>query len=153
MFRPLHAVTAAVNTHRHAPEFSLEGMNPSERLARLMAARGIVSRAELGQLAGIPGGTVRQHLSRGSISKEAAGAYARVLRCSVDWLLFGRGSAPTLEVFAHPHSGAQEPAATYTPPPPAPRRGSIAEELAAIALEIDRLEERLRALRDSVGTL
>jgi hypothetical protein len=171
MLNSIHSVTASVNTPRHAEPASLEDMTAGERLARLLAARGIESAAELGRLCGLKDGTVRQHLNRGSIGAKSAETYARALKCSVDWLLFGRGPAPVLDVDEYP-SRAPPAAADVLrlgvaeDPPPgigdtpfaggpvgAPRPNSIVADLQQIDREIDRLEERLRAIRERLGSV
>lgn len=166
----IHSVTARVNTLRNAMPANFEDMTAGERLARLIAARGIESAAELGRLCNLKDGTVRQHLNRGSIGAKSAETYARALKCTVDWLLFGRGPAPALDLEEYPIGAPPAAAGAFglgvaeDPPPSfgetpfpgrllgASRSNSIVADLQEIDREIDRLEARLRDIRKRLGS-
>jgi phage repressor protein C with HTH and peptisase S24 domain len=69
----------------------------SDRLRALAELAGYDSLAEFARAAGIPDGTMRQHVARNSIPKDAAAAYlskARKTGATLEWLIHGRGTAP-----------------------------------------------------------
>lgn len=65
-----------------------------ERLKRAMKFRGYKKFAALARDAHVPAGTLRMQVQRGSIPKDDAAKYAKVLKVSLDWLLEARGADP-----------------------------------------------------------
>lgn len=71
--------------------------SPAERLRALSEAAGYESLAEFARDAGVADGTMRQHINRNSIPKDAGALYVRRASktgVSLEWLLTGRGKAP-----------------------------------------------------------
>lgn len=64
-----------------------------DRLTNAIQSQGYETMAEFARAANVREGTLRAQIARGSIPKSSAAKYARRLKVSVEWLLYGQGNA------------------------------------------------------------
>lgn len=95
-------------------------LTQGDRLRAAMRLAGYKTVTDFAEVCGLPAGTIRQQINRGSLAKDDAGIYVRKLRrvgVTADWLLFGRGAAP----------GEKAPADVLLRPAEIPPPGTVAE--------------------------